>query len=55
LIQHKGLTSRFLITGCDSVGLVFIANVISKSMTELNEYNHSLDQGKTWLPCGVQE
>ena len=41
-------TSVFFINGCGKISEVAFRDL-------LNNYEHSVDGGKTWKPCGVEE
>lgn len=47
----------FVILNCDSKGIYFINRAGNiehyRYLVLLNNREHSLDNGKTWLPCGV--
>ena len=50
--------ARCMIVGVENFGLIYVSSpawIKSKFSTLefFDEWTHSLDQGKTWLPCGV--
>jgi len=48
--------TKYLIVGINhDKQLMFGHNATQRLTSELNTYEHSLDLGKTWLPCGVLE
>lgn len=57
VLRTKTLNSRWLLSGINNVGEIFIAEDDRWRTAEylLHEYKHSLDNGKTWHPCGVME
>lgn len=56
-LKTKDTGSRWLLIGINNYAEVSIAgNSVTRSLSHLLEcYTHSLDGGKTWLPCGVME
>jgi hypothetical protein len=54
LIRFKGATSRSLIIASDYTNPIQ-ASACYNTDFALSRFEHSLDYGKTWLPCGVME
>jgi hypothetical protein len=54
LIRFKGATARSLIVGSDYTNPIQ-ANACYNTDFALSQFEHSIDHGKTWLPCGVME
>lgn len=56
-IRVKGFPDTYLITGIENGFIIWTTGVVRSSTptTFLRDYEHSTDQGKTWLPCGVLE
>ena len=54
------IVGQYLIIASDFAGIVY-SNTESKpvlqktGLANIMNYEHSLDHGKTWLPCGVME
>ena len=48
---------RSMILGCDNNGTCYVSHTAAHFITGelLNDWEYSLDHGKTWLPCGVEE
>lgn len=65
LIRHKEQPNcqSLILTKTNSNGIVFYpmtddrtaTDIAFKSLDCLAEFEHSLDHGKTWQPCGVME
>jgi hypothetical protein len=55
LIKNRFL--RSMILGCDNNGTCYVSHTAANFITGelLNDWEYSLDHGKTWLPCGVEE
>lgn len=54
-LTMEGKPGRYLITGAREVDLVAAFLGFIGYEHALNNCKHSLDNGKTWLPCGVKE
>lgn len=57
IVKTNDTGSRWVIIGVNNEGQIAIAGddeMWSPSWV-LSNYTHSLDHGKTWLPCGVEE
>lgn len=48
-------TIRYMITGCSSSYVWITMDCKPHYKNMLDTYEHSLDNGRTWLPCGVME
>jgi hypothetical protein len=56
ILKTKSTNSVWLLIGRNNVGEILIAGDNYQSPEWLlREYEHSIDGGKTWLPCGVVE
>jgi hypothetical protein len=55
MVRNIGTRSRYLITEwcCARPSEIVISCCVYSFETMLRSYEHSLDHGKTWLPCGV--
>ena len=56
LLQHNGTSGFDLVATWLPDGLVKASGYSKLKWSELlNYYTHSLDNGRTWLPCGTEE
>ena len=56
-VRNKSTRSRYLITdwNCAAPFVIKVSGIDYTFKVMLDNYEHSLDHGKTWLPCGVVE
>ncbi len=54
LLKHNRKECTYMIVGVEN-GVVFVRDTQYSLESMLLHWQHSLDHGRTWLPCGVQE
>lgn len=54
LVRRKGFDERAIILGASSASTVWITNKQITNKVLAEEWEHSIDGGKTWLHCGVE-
>lgn len=54
IARRKGFDERYVILGATQAKTVLVASSSIPSDTMLHEWEHTLDGGKNWLPCGVE-
>jgi hypothetical protein len=54
IVRPQDFQWRRLITGVDADGRIELYNGHVKARFMLDYFFHSIDGGKTWLPCGVE-
>lgn len=60
LDDRKVINGMYIIVACDNIGIVYsntaaLPSLIKTEYKDIINNTYSLDQGKTWLPCGVIE